>query len=47
VMRRHDGVYRWERILRAVGLEPLPALSARKQQLDRLASEIESEDMDA
>ena len=44
VMRRHDGVYRWEQILRAVGLEPLPALTARKQQLDRLAASIESED---
>ncbi len=44
VMRRHDGVYRWEQILRAVGLAPLPALSARKQQLDRLAASIEGED---
>ncbi len=46
VLRRHDGVYRWEQILRSVGLEPLPALNARKQQLDRLASSLESEDED-
>ena len=35
---RHDWVYRWERILHSVGLEPLPALSERKKQLHRLAS---------
>ncbi len=44
VMRRHDGVYRWEQILRGAGLEPLPALIERKRRLDQLASVIESAD---
>lgn len=47
VLRRHDGAYRWEQILRACGLEPLPALAARKQQLDRLAAGLEGEDEDS
>jgi hypothetical protein len=41
VLRRHDNVYRWEQILRAAGLEPLPALVERKRMLERRASEIE------
>ena len=41
VLRRHDSVYRWEQILRAVELEPLPALHERKRMLARLAGEIE------
>lgn len=45
-LRQHDASYRWERILRASGLEPLPALAARKQQLDRLAATFEGEDED-
>ena len=46
VLRRHDAAYRWEQILCASGLEPLPALAARLQQLDRLAASLESEDDD-
>jgi len=34
---RHDWVYRWETILRAVGLEPLPRIAARKTRLLNLA----------
>jgi glycosyltransferase involved in cell wall biosynthesis len=41
-LRRHDGVYRWEQILRAVGLEPLPALGDRKERLERRAKEVET-----
>jgi hypothetical protein len=41
VLLRHDSAYRWERILGAVGLEPLPALAERKRMLARLAAEFE------
>ncbi len=41
VLRRHDSVYRWEQILRAAGLEPLPQLQERKRMLERRAAEIE------
>ncbi|GLH79948.1 hypothetical protein SSBR45G_48570 [Bradyrhizobium sp. SSBR45G] len=37
---RHDWVYRWETILAATGLQPLPALSARKDRLKALAGMI-------
>jgi hypothetical protein len=41
-VRRHDGAYRWEQILRAVGLDPLPALAARKERLEARAKEVET-----
>jgi hypothetical protein len=34
---RHDFVYRWETILKAVNLEPLPGLAERKARLQDLA----------
>jgi hypothetical protein len=34
---RHDWVYRWEAILKAVGMEALPQSKARKQRLQDLA----------
>ena len=34
---RHDWVYRWEAILRAIGLDPMPDLFARKERLQQLA----------
>lgn len=37
---RHDWVYRWEAILKAVGLAPLPGLYARREQLRNLADEV-------
>lgn len=37
---RHDWAYRWEAILQAVGLEPMPELSARKESLRQLAESI-------
>jgi len=35
---RHDWVYRWEAILEAVGLEPMPQLSQRKMHLRDLTA---------
>jgi hypothetical protein len=37
-LMRHDWVYRWETILRHVGLEPLQAALERKERLRRLAA---------
>ena len=37
---RHDWAYRWEAILSAVGLSPLPPLGARKDQLRHLADQV-------
>ncbi len=34
---RHDWVYRWEMVLKAIGLEPLPKLQERKEHLQNLA----------
>lgn len=34
---RHDWVYRWEAILKVVGISPLPQMDARKQHLRNLA----------
>jgi hypothetical protein len=34
---RHDWVYRWETILKAFDIKPLPALAKRKEQLNKLA----------
>jgi hypothetical protein len=39
-LRRHDWVYRWEAILRAVGLEPLSELANRKARLAALARTV-------
>ena len=38
-LRRHDWVYRWERILNTIGVEPRPQLRARKAQLEQIATE--------
>jgi hypothetical protein len=37
---RHDWVYRWEAILKAAGIGPLPLLGARKLQLESLAQNL-------
>ena len=37
---RHDWAYRWEAILKAVGIAPSPRLDARKAQLHRLADQV-------
>jgi Glycosyl transferases group 1 len=36
-LMRHDWAYRWEAILDAAGLQPLPGLAARKERLKALA----------
>ena len=37
---RHDWVHRWEAILKATGIAPLPQLEARKERLQNLAGQI-------
>lgn len=37
---RHDWAYRWEAILQAIGLAPMPELSARKERLQQLAANV-------
>jgi len=37
---RHDWAYRWEQILNSVGIEPTPALAARRATLQKLAHSI-------
>jgi len=37
---RHDWVYRWETVLNAVGLEPMPELLERKDRLKKLAGAV-------
>jgi len=39
-LMRHDWVYRWEAVLKIVGLEPMPELSQRKERLRSLAETI-------
>ena len=39
-LMRHDWVYRWEAILKTVGLEPMPAVSERKERLRELAEAV-------
>jgi len=41
-LRRHDSVYRWEQVLRTVGMEPQPALYERKRRLEERAKSIEN-----
>lgn len=37
---RHDWAYRWEEILKAAGLDPLPRLASRKEKLQQLADVV-------
>lgn len=39
-LRRHDHVYRWSRVLEAVGLPETPAMQARKALLEMRAREV-------
>lgn len=39
-LKRHDWVYRWEAILRHVGLEPLQGALERKERLRKLAESV-------
>jgi Glycosyl transferases group 1 len=42
---RHDWVYRWEMILKNVGIPSLPQLAKRKQQLQKLAEVVTQSDL--
>lgn len=39
-LMRHDWVYRWEAVLKTVGLEPMPELLQRKERLKNLAEAV-------
>ena len=41
---RHDWAYRWEAILRTIGLEPMQQLLYRKERLHNLAKQVSSEE---
>lgn len=45
-LRRHDWAYRWEAILKTIGLEPTPELLQRKERLKNMASALEQDHMD-
>jgi hypothetical protein len=45
-LMRHDWAYRWETILKAAGLEPMPGLLERKKQLENLLKLAEKEKND-
>ena len=39
-LRRHDWVYRWEKILETVGMSPMPEVNLRKANLEKLSKMI-------
>jgi len=39
----HDWAYRWESVLKTAGLEPLPGLIKRKQELAALAAVVQED----
>ena len=39
-LMRHDWVYRWEAVLKTVGLEPVRGMSERKERLSKLAEAV-------
>ena len=39
-LMRHDWVYRWEAVLKTVGLEPMQAVMKRKKRLRELADVV-------
>ena len=41
---RHDWLYRWEAVLKAAGLEPMPQLTRRKERLKRLATLVQEKE---
>jgi hypothetical protein len=41
-LRRHDWIYRWEKMLQAVGLEPSPKVQERKMRLNQIADAAEA-----
>jgi hypothetical protein len=46
-LMNHDWAYRWETILKFVGLEPLPSLAERKQKLANRASIVQESQLQA
>lgn len=40
-LRRHDLVYRWERVLDTVGLQPTARVAERRERLAQLAAEVD------
>ena len=40
-LRRHDHVYRWAEMLKAAGLPETPAMAARRDRLEALATQVE------
>jgi hypothetical protein len=45
VLLHHDWAHRWETVLQIAGLEPLPALARRKEELHRRAEMVQEEPM--
>lgn len=41
-LRRHDWIYRWEKMLEAIGLEPSTKVQERKQKLHQIADAAEA-----
>ena len=41
-LRRHDWIYRWEKMLQAIGMEPSPKVQERKQKLHQIADVAEA-----
>lgn len=42
-LKLHDWVYRWERVLDLAGLDPLPMVDERKQELARMSDRVEQD----
>ncbi len=43
VLQNHDWAHRWETVLEIAGLQPLPALTRRKEELERRATMVQEE----
>lgn len=43
VLQHHDWLYRWEDVLAIAGLDPLPAVSRRKEELNRRVALVQEE----
>ena len=43
VLQNHDWAHRWETVLGIAGLDPLPSLTARKEELQRRVAQIQGD----
>jgi hypothetical protein len=43
VLQHHDWAHRWETVLKIAGLDPLPALAARKEELQRRVAMVQGD----